>query len=225
MVKRELLLRLKEGLYWIIPYEENPADYFPNWHLAAAAMARGTDFYIGYYSALTLHSLITQPSLQEQVVVAKQIKPSELKVNGVTFQFIYNNQQHFFGTKKVWIDSYHKVACSDLEKTFVDCLYKPDYGGGIVEITKALYKAKAQLDYGKLVDYCRQFGAQSVIKRLGFLLELLDAENPFLPQLQNLATKSIIPLEPSYEKKGPINTKWSLRQNIEMDELTSPIFS
>ena len=48
---------------------------------------------------------------------------------------------------------------SDLEKTFVDCLYKPDYGGGITEITKALYKLKDKIDYEKLFRYCKQFKA------------------------------------------------------------------
>ncbi len=55
------------------------------------------------------------------------------------FQFIYHNEKHFFGTKKIWIDNFNKVVCSDLEKTIIDCLFKPDYAGGIVEIARAIY--------------------------------------------------------------------------------------
>ena len=38
----------------------------------------------------------------------------------------------------MWIDNFNKVLCSDLEKTFLDCLFKPDYAGGIVEVARAI---------------------------------------------------------------------------------------
>jgi predicted transcriptional regulator of viral defense system len=225
MTKRGLLLRLKDGLFSIIPYNEDPNSYFPNSHLIAQQLAIEADFYIGYYSALELHSLITQPSLKEQIVVNKQIKPSEIKIKDHRFQFIYHNMSHFFGIKNTWIDSFDKVPCSDLEKTFVDCLYKPDYAGGITEIAKALFKSKEKIDYVKLFDYCRQFKAQSVIKRLGFLMEILDIQNPIIEKLQQLKTLSVILLEPSYEKKGNLINKWSVLQNMEINDITSPIFT
>ncbi len=225
MVKRGLLLRLKDGVYWIIPYEQDPAAYFPNRHLVAEYLVRGSDYYIGYYSALEIHSLITQPAMREQIVVNKQIKPPVLTVKGNRFQFIYHNPAHFFGIKQVWVDSYHKVPCSDLEKTFVDCLYKPDYAGGITEIAKALFKSKEKIDYDKLLAYCKKFKAQSVIKRLGLLLEILSIPNPIEEKLQQLKTTSFILLEPSYEKKGKMISKWRVQQNIDTTDITGPIFS
>lgn len=225
MINRGLLLRLKDGIYWVIPYEQEASTYFPNSHLTAKYLVNDSDYYIGYYSALEIHSLITQPALREQVVVNKQIKPSELKIKGHKFQFIYHNINHFFGAKNIWIDSFNKVPCSDLEKTLVDCLYKPDYAGGITEIAKAIFKSKEKIDFEKLLGYCEKFNAQSVIKRLGFLLEVLDINNPVIESLQKLKTKSFILLEPSYDKKGKTNTKWRVLQNIETDDITSPIFT
>jgi len=225
MIKRGLLLRLKDGVYWAIPYNQDAATYFPDPHQVAGYLVNGAGFYIGYYSALELHSLITQPSLREQVVVNKQIKPSLLKVKDHKFQFIYHNSNHFFGVKDTWIDSFNKVPCSDLEKTFVDCLFKPDYAGGTTEIAKAIYKSKDNIDYEKLFDYCKRFNAQSVIKRLGFLLETLAINNPILDKLQQLKSTSFITLEPSYEKKGRLISKWSVQQNIEISDITLPIFS
>jgi predicted transcriptional regulator of viral defense system len=225
MTKRGLLLRLKDGLFSIIPYNEDPYSYFPNSHLTAKHLATDADFYIGYHSALELHSLITQPSLREQIVVNRQIKPSSIKIKGHKFQFIYHNTVHFFGAKNIWIDSFNKIPCSDLEKTFVDCLYKPDYAGGITEIAKAFFKSRENIDYEKLFDYCKKFNAQSVIKRLGFLLEVLDIKNRIIEKLQQLKTKSFILLEPSYEKKGKLINKWSVQQNIETNDITQPIFT
>lgn len=183
------------------------------------------NYYIGYYSALEIHSLITQPALVEQIVVDRQIKPSILKIKDVKFQFIYHNKKHFFGYRNTWIDSFNKVSVSDLEKTFIDCLYKPDYGGGITEIAKALHKTREKIDFEKIVDYCEKFNAQNVVKRLGFLLELLQIDNPVIEKLQQLKTKSFTLLEPSYEKKGKLFSRWSIQQNIEAEDITSPIFT
>lgn len=225
MVNRGLLLRLKDGLYWIIPYDQDASDYFPNLRLVTGYLAGKANYYIGYYSALELHSLITQPSMVEQVVVDRQIKPSALVIGSKQFQFIYHNKTHFFGVKNVWIDSFNKVRGSDLEKTFVDCLYKPDYGGGITEIAKALFKVKDKMDYEKLLKYCRQFNAQTVIKRLGFLLELLQISNPIIDRLQKLKSPAFTLLEPSYEKQGKLVSRWSIQQNIDIEDITSPIFT
>lgn len=225
MVKKGLLLRLKDGVYWIIPFEQDSSIYFPNSHLVARYLVGDAEFYVGYYSALELHSLITQPSFKEQIIVNKQVKPATLKIRQRKFQFIYHNKKHFFGATDVWVDSYNKIRCSDLEKTFIDCLYKPDYAGGITEIAKGLYKSKSKIDFDKLLNYCSQFNAQSVIKRLGFLLELLDIDNPILERLHALKTKSYILLEPSYEKKGKLVGKWSIQQNLGTDDITSPIYS
>lgn len=225
MVKRGALIRLKDGVYWIVPYEQDTAQYFPSPHLAARYLVGDAEFYIGYYSALELYSLITQPSFKEQIVVDRQIKPSSIKIKQQKFQFIYHNEKHFFGITDVWVDSFNKARCSDLEKTFIDCLYKPDYAGGITEVAKGLYKSKENIDFEKLLNYCKQFGAQSVIKRLGFLLELLEINNPIIEKLNSLKTKSYILLEPSYEKKGKLISKWSIWQNLETNDITSPIYS
>jgi len=225
MVNRGLLLRLKDGVYWIIPYEQDAENYFPNVHLAARYLVGDANYYIGYYSAMELHGLITQPSMMEQIVVDRQVKPSSLNIRNNQFRFIYHNKTHFFGVKKSWIDSYNKVPCSDLEKTFIDCLYKPDYGGGITEITKALYKVKDNMDYKKLLSYCKQFNTQAVIKRLGFLLELLEVSNPVIEKLQQLKTPSFTLLEPSYESRGKFNSRWNIRQNIGTEDIVSSIFT
>ncbi len=157
MSKRGLLMRVKEGLYFIIPFEQDPKTFMPDWHLLAQYLVGDADYYIGYFSALQIHNLTTQPNLKEQIVANRQIKPSVLKVKNIPFQFIYHNPKHFFGNKKIWIDSFKKIQCSDLEKTIIDCLFKPKYGSGITEISKAIYKSKEKIDYTKLFEYVKKF--------------------------------------------------------------------
>jgi predicted transcriptional regulator of viral defense system len=225
MTLRGLLMRLKRGLYYIIPYEQNSESFMPDWHLISGHLVRNTDHYIGYYSALHIHNLVTQPSLKEQIVVSKQIRPSTIEIKGVQFQFIYHNEKHFFGSKKMWIDSYHKVKCSDLEKTFIDCLFKPDYAGGIVEIARAIYASRNEINYLKLLEHIEKFKSQAVIKRLGFLIETLELETGIINILQEKKTPSYVLLDTELPKSGKIINRWSIQQNLDSETIRSAIYT
>lgn len=225
MTKRGLLMRLKEGVYYIIPYEQDAELFMPDWHLIAEHIVNDAEYYIGYYSALQIHNLITQPSLKEQIVVSKQLKPSVLKIKNVPFQFIFHNKDHFFGTKKIWIDNFHKVQASDLEKTIIDCLFKPDYAGGIVEIARAINASASKINFERLLEYIKRFKSQAVIKRLGFLLELLEINNPIIESLLKDKTASYVLLDTELPKSGKMNSKWSIHQNLETETIKSAIYT
>lgn len=225
MTRRGLLLRLRSSIYQVIPFDQDSATYLPDWHLAVAGLVKDVDYYIGYYSALQLHQLITQPSLKEQVVVAKQLRPSTIAVQKVTFQFIYHKPAHFFGIQKIWIDNFNQAPCSDLEKTIVDCLFKPDYAGGIGEIAKSLYTARRLLQFDKLLTYVQRFGSKAVVKRLGFLLELLEFDTPIIASLQKITTASYVLLDTELPKSGPYISRWSIQQNLDTITIQSAMYT
>ena len=225
MTRRGLLMRLKDGVYCVIPYEANAESFMPDWHLVAGNLVNDSQYYIGYYSALQIHNLITQPSVKEQIVVSKQIRPSEIKIKNIPFQFIYHNNKHFFGAKKIWIDSFNKVLCSDLEKTIIDCLFKPEYAGGIVEIAKALYTSRDKVSFKILLDYAKKFNSQAVIKRLGFLLEILEINSNIVEDLQNLKTNSYVILDTELPKVGKRISRWGIQQNLGSETIKSAIYT
>ena len=225
MIRRGLLMSLKNGLYYIIPYEEDSEYFMPNWHLTAKYLTQGAKYYIGYYSALQIHNLITQPSLKEQIVVGKQIRPSSLVIKKIPFQFIYHNEKHFFGVKKIWIDNYNKVCCSDLEKTIIDCLFKPDYAGGIAEVSRAIYVSRDKINFDKLLKYAIDFKSQAVIKRLGFILELLEIDSQITKKLFILKTPSYTLLDTELPKSGKIINRWSIQQNLDSETIKSTIYT
>ena len=215
MTKRGVIMRIKEGLYHRIPYEQQPDQYVPNWHLTAEAMVQPKEYYIGFYSALDIHSLITQPSMVEQVVTHEQEKPKVQQVKNVRFEFITLSKNRFFGYKKHWIDDFHKVNCSDLEKTFLDCLYKPDSAGGIKEITKALYKSREKLQPGRFQEYLEKFNMQVVYKRLGFIVNELGLFQELQKFITGKISSSYAPLDPSLDKHGRYNSKWGIIDNTD----------
>jgi predicted transcriptional regulator of viral defense system len=215
MTKRGIIMRIRGGLYYRIPYEQKPDQYLPNWHLIAEAMVQPKDYYIGFYSALDIHGLITQPSLVEQVVTQEQVKPRTQQVKNVRFEFITLSQGRFFGYKKQWINDFYKIECSDLEKTILDSLYKPGYAGGITEITKALYKGREKFKAVKFLDYLEKYDKQVVYKRLGFIINRLG----LFPDLQDLISRKIslsyAPLDPSFPKQGNYCSKWGIIENFD----------
>lgn len=161
----------------------------------------------------------------EQIVVNKQIKPAETLLRGVKFRFIYHNKKHFFGYRKIWIDNFNKVFCSDLEKTLIDCLYKPEYAGGIVEAAKAIYMSKDKIKYNQLLDYAIRFDSQAVIKRLGYLLELLSIPAPIIADLYKTRSNSLIVLDPEVPKQGKTMSRWKILQNVDIETIKSSIIT
>lgn len=225
MTRRGLLMRIKDGVYYIVPYEQDAESFIPEWHLIAERLVSGVAHYVGYYSALQIHNLITQPSLKEQIVVSKQIRPSEIKIKNVPFQFVYHNKKHFFGAKKIWIDSFSRVSCSDLEKTFIDCLFKPEYAGGIVEIARAIYISRDKIEFGRLLDYVIKFDSQAVVKRLGLLLETLGTGREIIDELQKIKTSSYTVLDTELPKTGKRQSRWSVQQNLDAETIKSAVYT
>jgi len=223
MVRRGLILRIKNGLYYVIPYEADSSTYFPSWHLVAESLAKGKDHYIGFYSALDIHGLITQPSLKEQIVTKKQIRPKNQRIKNRKFEFITLKEDYFFGYKKHWIDDFNKVNCSTIEKTFIDCLYFPRYAGGIHEIGKALYRARDKINEYQLFEYILKFNVQAVMKRMGYLCDSLGLFSNLTNEIKKDITSSFTPLDPSQAKGGKSTSKWRVIDNISIQEIIENI--
>lgn len=226
MVKSNMLVRLKRGVYYIVPLEHNDPNFIPNWHLVAKYLLRNKNYYIGYYSALQIHKLITQPSLTEIIVTDVQIKPSNIEIQGVRFQFIYHRADRFFGVKNTWIDDYEKVRCSDLEKTLVDSFINPHYSNGMVEIAKAVYETRNRIDQDKIIGYLTRSGNKVAARRYAFICDLLEiSSSDHESLLQNSLTGSFLRLDTSAPDEGRINTRYELKINRDTDTIKEAIFT
>jgi predicted transcriptional regulator of viral defense system len=113
--------------------------------------------------------------------------------------------------------------CSDIEKTIVDCLRKPEYAGGIPEIAKALFAAREQMDHARLLEYATKFGSQAVIKRLGYLLELMGIDTLITEKLLAMKSSSVSLLDTEAPRSGKTLTRWNIVQNIEADTIRGAV--
>ena len=76
-----------------------------------------------------------------------------------------------------------------------------------------------------MLDYVIKFNSQAIIKRLGFLLEILEIKTAIIDDLQKLRTDSIIILDTELPKSGKITKKWSIQQNIETETIKTAIYT
>jgi len=54
---------------------------------------------------------------------------------------------NFPALEDVWVTPSQKVQTSDLERTIIDCLDRPELCGGISEVAKGIWAKRNEIDY------------------------------------------------------------------------------
>ncbi len=217
--KRGLVSRLKPGLFIIVPPElGSSTEYAGNPYLVAQRLAGGAPGFISHASAMEIHRMVTQPQLVVFFSSTKRI--TSRTIQGTEFHFVLIKSKHFFGTTKYWATKQESVDASDLERTILDGLRQPEYGGGITEVAKGLWMRRQDIQVSKLVDYALRLKVGAVIRRLGYLLELYElAPAHEVGRLRNALTPTYGPLDPLLPKEGAHLARWRIQVNIPPQEL------
>lgn len=225
LVKRKVITRLKPGKYLILPLEVSlSGEYIESWYVVAAELIKPHPYYICYYSAMALHNMITQPILT--IYISTPARRQKRRLGGGEFRFIYVKKGNIWGTKKEWVTKEKQIIVSDLERTIIDSLLRPDLCGGITEVAKGIWRRRLDIDYQKLIQYTQKIKVKAVAKRLGFLLETYEL-NPdgILNKLraQVKPNRSYVLLDPLLPKKGRFLSRWRLLINTPLEELKQVI--
>jgi predicted transcriptional regulator of viral defense system len=179
---------------------------------------KGTEYYIAYYSAAHVHGLTEQMPFKTTVAVLKQMRP--IGIGNISVSFVNLKKSRFFGCEEVkYLDVTLNV--SDLEKTAVDCVDRPELCGGIPEVVRTLSNAfeSGRVNCQRLVSYVRKFRSHAVAQRLGFIIEYLKerrkirVEPEILEDLLQLTGSKIYPLDIKASKKGETSRKWKIINN------------
>jgi len=162
--------------------------------------------------------MLTQPLLAVYISTTNKKRPK--KILGGSFRFIYAQPKDIWGIEDMWVTPSQKVRVSNLERTIIDCLDRPELSGGVSEVAKGIWSKRDEIDYAKLVEYAEKFPRKSAIKRLGFLLELYGLGTPeTLRNLKKVLTPGYSLLDPTLEAEGRFVSAWRLRVNFHPEEL------
>jgi predicted transcriptional regulator of viral defense system len=221
LVRKGWLFRLKGGLYLILPLEAgHERGLMTNLHVVAKELAFPNPYYLGYYSALEIHDLLTHPL--NGLFIASPVRRASRAIGRIQFQFILVPRDRFWGFQPQWVTPSQQVQVSDLEKTLVDGAWEPQHVGGIPELATAMVRARDRIDLKKLIVYVKRFGKVVVAKRLGFLLETLKIIMPgAAKRLQPLAatSRALALLDPTLPAEGRVTMRWRIRMNVPREEL------
>ena len=217
IVKEKRLAPLKHGVYLYVPegYEEN---WTTNNFWIGANLVK--PYAISFWSALNHWGLTEQLPNKTYIQTIKSLKSRNRIILNNDYQFVKLTRKRFFGITKIWVAN-HQVNITDQEKTLVDCLAYPQYGGGIIEAVKGLYQFYQEKQAKNIIFYAQKMG-QPVLKRLGFILELLGVSNQKeLDKIKKLINNpNYILLEPLVKDKNAIrNSRWKIKVNIARNDL------
>jgi len=177
-------------------------------------------YYVAYISAAHLHGIAHQLPFALHIAVARR-KRKNIRASGISIQFVTIKQNRFFGIENMkYSDT--KLKSSDLEKTVLDCLERPDLCGGISDVAIMISDSAKRIDWKKLVEYAKQFKNQALAQRLGYVLEKSlhrgqGIDKVAIESLRKWANKKFAyPLEPGLPKKGRLNRTWMIVENVKI---------
>ncbi len=223
LVNRGVVTRLKPGLFILVPFElGRESDYLGEPSIVAREIVAGRGYYLSHGTAMEIHHMVTQPQLVVTTSVLKPRRP--VRVLGTQFQFIRTPQKYFFGIMKHWMTKREKIRVSDLEKTVIDGLRQPEYCGGLTEVAKGLWMQRQSLNPKRLIEYAKKTEVGSVIRRLGFLLELYQiGQDKDRDALREILTDTYLRLDPSLPAEGKFLRRWRLQLNVSQEELLAVV--
>ena len=223
--RRRWLVPITPGKYELIPAERGE-QAFPDTNPLFIGSALVSPYYFSYATAAFFHGLSTQAPATVYIATTAPKARRLLTVRGKSYRLVVQPAHKFFGAAEV--DAYgSRVMMAEPAKTVVDALDRPAYAGGVPEVAAMLWRGQARLDWSQLVDYALRAESQSLIQRLGFLIDLLDLplETPLRDRLLAAIGKSTNYLGrlSQWGTGGEYDSTWRLVNNIPSQALRAEI--
>jgi len=212
--KQGRILRVRQGLYAVVPFGVQPAKFDPDDFLVAACATE--DAVLAYHTALEFHGRAHTVFAQFYFLTRHFCRPFEFR------------GKRFLGLappKPVAASDQSPVAVrqadraglpvqvTSLERTLVDVLDRPDLGGGWEEIWRSLETVE-YFDLEEVVAYTRLLANATTAAKVGFFLEenreRLSVNDAVLESLRQLRPKQPTYLERGEKKQGTLVKGWNL---------------
>jgi predicted transcriptional regulator of viral defense system len=149
--QRGAIERIEKGKYLIIPLGAEKGKYTLHEFVIGSLLVE--PYSIAYWSALNYYGLTEQIPTTVFIQTITRKFNTNPKVFGVQYKIIKVKKEKMFGIRKEWIEE-TQINITDKEKTIIDCLDKPQYAGGIIEVAKALKNNK--FNRKKLENYAQR---------------------------------------------------------------------
>jgi predicted transcriptional regulator of viral defense system len=216
LVRKGWLQRIGPGTYLRTPARRGP-DAVPDTDPLRVGARLARPYYLGYATAAELLGLLPQVSRVYYVVTP--VRGGSTVMHAGEFRRIRVARRSFFGTRTIRRRQ-ESLVVSDVEKTLLDCLARPDLAGGLGGIVRMLESARNRVDWDRMERYLARLGQRSLRLRLGYLIERLP-NGPAPPSrwLRSAVAgprDPYVPLGPPKEfgRAGPRDSRWHIIRNV-----------
>lgn len=222
LVEKGWLERLRPGLFRLVPAtrgREGVADANP----LAVGAALIAPYFFSFGTACTYHGLTEQVFVDVYVACRDRRRP--VVVRDKRYVFVEIPDERFFGFAKQNVLQ-EPVQMATLERALLDAVDRPQYAGGLGEVSRIVSRSALRISWPVLLDYLRRWKSAAVVQRLGFLLEFHQAEVPAdvrseLVALTRGASKIQLGPRVKWGYAGERVQPWNLVQNVPRDVLVS----
>jgi len=134
-----------------------------------------------------------------------------------SYRVVFVQPAHFFGTAAVWITQTERVEIYDRERALLDAFRHFHVFGSLAPALEMVEQHLAELDLDRLVGYAERLHVASVSRRLGWVLERLDAPESARARLRALLPAGAleVPLDPTRPERGRRHSAWGVIENLD----------
>ena len=182
LTKKGRLQRIQRGKYLLVPEKAGRELYWAEspWVIVPHLI---DVYYVGFWTAMNYWGMTEQ--IPYTVFVATTKRKNSLKFGNQKFEFVTISKKKFFGFVEEKASKTETFNISSKEKTIVDSLMHPQYCGGIPEAAKAMWNAKDDVNWTTVLDMSKKVGVSVVLRRLGYILNILEIEQNIANELKN----------------------------------------
>lgn len=221
------LERVIRGKYLFIPLEYGYEERYPPMNSLVVGSVLTTPYYYCYQTANNYHGFTSQFSPRTYICTVKPRR--SFRWRNTSYKFVTLVDDKFFGFTKAEADGC-TIYVAEPEKAVLDSLDKPSYCGGVSQVIYVVSNAlSSDVNRDKLLLYADRMGSNSVLQRLGYVVELLSERGwinvgeDFLGSIMGLipegASYSYLGPVGTHGRKGPVEGRWKIIMNV--DETTA----
>ncbi|MCD4703292.1 MAG: hypothetical protein K8R64_03200 [Methanosarcinaceae archaeon] len=215
------LQKIRKGLYGVLSPLEEPTKHISDKFIIAGKIR--DRYYLGFHSALEYYGSAYSHYNEVYITILPADRFYPFKYQHLNFKPVFTNDISFCIESKKYRNTDLKV--SSKERTFIDCVDRPDYAGGWEECLKSL-SVLSGLDFNKIIDILGMYNKKNLYAKVGFVLELLREHSVFYEHLSDGSLNKIKahkPKAPKYiERSVPstLNKDWNLYVPVEFTKIS-----
>ncbi|HDQ05930.1 MAG TPA: hypothetical protein ENN36_04305, partial [Candidatus Bathyarchaeota archaeon] len=211
LIEKGKLQRIRRGLYIVLSPLEEPKKHMIDKLLIASKIK--DEYYLGFHTALEYYGCASSFYNEAYICVKTKDRFDPFEYKRFSFKPVFVNDTTIEVEEKSYQGNIIRV--SSKERTFIECIERIQYAGGWEEAIKSL-EGLGGVNIEKLLNLLYSCEKDILLRRVGFVLELLKNRSPFYEDVPDRLMDELskqLSGSPRYlidGKEGHLDSRWRL---------------